>query len=101
MRCARRSMRTRSISQLPVTKRMWKSNWAYGKKRATPKPRYQPLLEMLMAQRKLQSRTPQATLRDSDAPSLKVYPPREGPRIGRNGPCPCGSGKKFKKCCMT
>lgn len=24
---------------------------------------------------------------------------REGPRIGRNDPCPCGSGRKFKKCC--
>lgn len=23
---------------------------------------------------------------------------REGPRIGRNDPCPCGSGKKYKKC---
>ena len=23
-----------------------------------------------------------------------------GPKIGRNDPCPCGSGKKFKKCCM-
>jgi uncharacterized protein YecA (UPF0149 family) len=21
-------------------------------------------------------------------------------RIGRNDPCPCGSGKKYKKCCM-
>jgi uncharacterized protein len=21
------------------------------------------------------------------------------PKIGRNDPCPCGSGKKFKKCC--
>jgi len=21
------------------------------------------------------------------------------PKAGRNGPCPCGSGKKFKKCC--
>jgi uncharacterized protein len=21
------------------------------------------------------------------------------PKVGRNGPCPCGSGKKFKKCC--
>ena len=20
-------------------------------------------------------------------------------RVGRNDPCPCGSGKKFKKCC--
>lgn len=22
-------------------------------------------------------------------------------QIGRNSPCPCGSGKKFKRCCMT
>ncbi|MGE4159717.1 MAG: SEC-C metal-binding domain-containing protein [Planctomycetota bacterium] len=21
--------------------------------------------------------------------------------MGRNDPCPCGSGKKFKKCCET
>ncbi|MBC7953379.1 MAG: UPF0149 family protein [Rhodospirillaceae bacterium] len=25
--------------------------------------------------------------------------PTAGPKIGRNDPCPCGSGKKFKKCC--
>ena len=25
---------------------------------------------------------------------------RQNPKIGRNDPCPCGSGKKFKKCCM-
>ena len=24
---------------------------------------------------------------------------REVPKVGRNDPCPCGSGKKFKKCC--
>ena len=24
---------------------------------------------------------------------------REGAKIGRNDPCPCGSGKKYKKCC--
>ncbi len=23
----------------------------------------------------------------------------KGPRVGRNDPCPCGSGKKYKKCC--
>ena len=23
----------------------------------------------------------------------------ETPKVGRNDPCPCGSGKKFKKCC--
>ena len=26
---------------------------------------------------------------------------RDGPKIGRNDPCPCGSGKKYKKCCMA
>ncbi len=25
---------------------------------------------------------------------------RESVRIGRNDPCPCGSGKKYKKCCL-
>lgn len=26
-------------------------------------------------------------------------PPRQVEKIGRNEPCPCGSGKKYKKCC--
>ncbi len=25
---------------------------------------------------------------------------KQGEKIGRNDPCPCGSGKKFKKCCQ-
>ncbi|RZA18972.1 MAG: YecA family protein [Proteobacteria bacterium] len=25
---------------------------------------------------------------------------RNGPKVGRNDPCPCGSGKKFKQCCL-
>jgi uncharacterized protein len=24
---------------------------------------------------------------------------RDAPKVGRNEPCPCGSGKKFKQCC--
>ena len=24
---------------------------------------------------------------------------RQGAKVGRNAPCPCGSGKKYKKCC--
>jgi SWIM/SEC-C metal-binding protein len=23
----------------------------------------------------------------------------QAPRVGRNDPCPCGSGRKFKRCC--
>ena len=28
-------------------------------------------------------------------------PKQAGPKVGRNDPCPCGSGKKSKKCCMA
>ena len=32
--------------------------------------------------------------------TIKVATVRhEGPKVGRNDPCPCGSGKKYKKCC--
>lgn len=26
--------------------------------------------------------------------------PRRVTKVGRNDPCPCGSGKKYKKCCL-
>ncbi len=29
-----------------------------------------------------------------------VNQPVRGDKVGRNDPCPCGSGKKFKKCCL-
>jgi uncharacterized protein len=29
----------------------------------------------------------------------RVPQKREAPKVGRNDPCPCGSGKKFKACC--
>ncbi len=29
----------------------------------------------------------------------KAKPIKTGPKVGRNDPCPCGSGKKFKQCC--
>lgn len=30
-----------------------------------------------------------------------ILPVRVEPKIGRNDPCPCGSGKKYKKCCLN
>ena len=33
------------------------------------------------------------------AEPAKPEPARAAPRVGRNDPCPCGSGKKYKKCC--
>jgi hypothetical protein len=52
-------------------------------KRVSPKPNYQSAME------------------------LPVFPPRDRlaaptpklAKVGRNDPCPCGSGKKYKKCC--
>ncbi len=35
---------------------------------------------------------------DSESPAVEQYV-RETPKVGRNAPCSCGSGKKFKKCC--
>lgn len=32
-------------------------------------------------------------------PEMKARPVRVEDKIGRNDPCPCGSGKKYKKCC--
>ena len=31
---------------------------------------------------------------------IKKVPVRKGKKVGPNDPCPCGSGKKYKKCCM-
>ncbi len=31
--------------------------------------------------------------------SEKRQPVKKGAKVGRNDPCPCGSGKKYKKCC--
>ncbi len=31
--------------------------------------------------------------------TVKSTPAKKGHKVGRNDPCPCGSGKKYKKCC--
>lgn len=38
----------------------------------------------------------------SNFPMREYQPPyiRSEPKIGRNNPCPCNSGKKYKKCCI-
>lgn len=34
-----------------------------------------------------------------ELPPVAVPVVRDSPKVGRNHPCPCGSGKKYKKCC--
>ena len=36
---------------------------------------------------------------DQSVIELTPAPIRNGPKVGRNDPCPCGSGKKYKNCC--
>ena len=36
---------------------------------------------------------------ESSAPQIATPVVRDTPKVGRNDPCPCGSGKKYKKCC--
>ena len=40
---------------------------------------------------------------DDWAPASGASEPAINPfkGVGRNDPCPCGSGKKFKKCCLA
>ena len=58
--------------------------------RSTPRPNYQQL----------------AMQEDDDDGEWEAEEPaiaqviRTEPKIGRNDVCPCGSGKKYKKCCM-
>ena len=33
------------------------------------------------------------------SPQHRPSPVKAGPKVGRNDPCPCGSGKKYKNCC--
>lgn len=39
--------------------------------------------------------------RTTPAPDLHNLENRLKKKIGRNAPCPCGSGKKYKKCCLN
>ncbi len=43
---------------------------------------------------------PQAAPKPQDARKPETFR-REQPKVGRNDPCPCGSGKKYKNCCMN
>jgi len=38
-------------------------------------------------------------LREEGADADSTTVTRQSPRVGRNDPCPCGSGRKFKQCC--
>ena len=41
---------------------------------------------------------PEATQKEREK-VVKAPIVNDGPKVGRNDPCPCGSGKKYKNCC--
>jgi len=43
----------------------------------------------------------QKKYKEMQVPPTPVQMLRRPPRVGRNEACPCGSGRKFKKCCYT
>ncbi len=38
---------------------------------------------------------------EQQRPPTRTTGSRTSPKTGRNDPCPCGSGKKYKKCCLS
>ncbi|HOK43165.1 MAG TPA: SEC-C metal-binding domain-containing protein, partial [Thermoclostridium caenicola] len=53
--------------------------------------------ENIVIQRQQVARETSATHGESQA--SRQPKKRETAKVGRNDPCPCGSGKKYKKCC--
>jgi preprotein translocase subunit SecA len=49
-------------------------------------------------ERKQQRQEKEMTYQSGAAQAEPPKPVRAGAKVGRNDPCPCGSGKKYKKC---
>ena len=45
------------------------------------------------------SANPDNPEQNQELPDIQISFRRETPKVGRNEPCPCGSGKKYKNCC--
>ena len=61
---------------------------ATKKKEAVPTGGHTPISSLSKEAAEAPPPMPQATIH------------RDAPKVGRNEPCPCGSGKKYKKCCL-
>ena len=46
-----------------------------------------------------QSKAQKMVFSGGEGPEKPKTAQRKGKKVGRNAPCPCGSGKKYKKCC--
>lgn len=55
--------------------------------------------QQAMAQQQMNQNMTAPPQFNTNAPEEKQRPVRVAAKVGRNDPCPCGSGKKYKKCC--
>jgi preprotein translocase subunit SecA len=59
--------------------------------------------EAVMGEVEMQQPRPQRMVLSHGPEAVEAERPvqarRQGDKIGRNDPCPCGSGKKYKRCC--
>jgi hypothetical protein len=70
---------------------------AFGLRETRSKPRRKdPLMERFEAMTRIVAPRP-----NTGRAAPPDHAPTKSAKIGRNDPCPCGSGKKYKKCCMT
>jgi uncharacterized protein YecA (UPF0149 family) len=58
----------------------------------------------IFGHKKEKTRIPDSSSNEPETPQAPSVPTSspisKKPEVGRNDPCPCGSGKKFKKCCL-
>lgn len=66
--------------------------------RSSVKENERAFLKLMPPPKKSQKSRKTAPLKEP-AGTKATPAPKEDVRVGRNDPCPCGSGKKFKKCC--
>lgn len=71
-----------------------KNNWIFLCGLEPDKPEDISDLEFMLDPKKFGGKRPKM----KQADNIPIV--RDEPMIGRNEPCPCGSGKKYKKCCM-
>ena len=86
-----------TFPEYPIWKREAEEKWARMERRMKEiRGFFQPPPTPPVAPKPGPARKPDADLERKPAPLLRTEK-----QVGRNDPCPCGSGKKFKKCCLN
>lgn len=70
--------------------------WVYRVQLAKPEPQRHKQYYNVVESGAVDGQSP-----GGDGQAARVAPRKVSGKVGRNDPCPCGSGKKYKKCCLT